>query len=322
MASNKTKKEPSQQEGQKPGNKVTWSSIDEIEKESPPEFRFRAKNDPETIKRYAEAFQFDSKGNAIEDDENWPFQSTITVYQTEYGKWIVLSGMHRLHAAIKAGRSKVKVTIFKGTEEQAIWYGLGANRENGLRLSNGDLKHCIKKARILGDKSNRVIASHLGCSASYVDRVVNQLPTGVQLDEKRTGKDGKQYPAQKTVHKKQAPVEQEQADVEVVSENMGQQDNKAMRPVNTVSQTWQDPFREFLTYIKNDEGKLTPQTGLEILKHIYEELESADRTSFIDKSLHYIWSTSEYKAESKRRQNEKNSKTANQGAEHEQAVTD
>ena len=318
------KKTPPQQTSQKPENeKETWLSIDEIETESPPEFRFRAGNDQDTIDLYAEALKFDTNGIKVKNDRHWPFPA-IVVYLTVEGTYTPLSGIHRLHAAKQVGRKKVPVTIFEGTLEEAIWYGLGANRENGLRLRNGDLKHCIKKALGMRKESNRAIASHLGCSEAYVRKIVGEVRTSAQPNEKRTGKDGKQHPVQKAAHKKVASTEQEQVDADVVSENVEQQDNTVTQPEDTASETWQDRFREKFLTSTNEQEHLTSQIGFEILKHIYKELEHkpADRKSFIDNSSRYIRSTSEYKTEIKRIQNEKNSKVANQGAEHEQAVTD
>ena len=93
------KKVATEQTSQKPENeKETWLSIEKIETENPPEFRFRVQNDTETIERYAETLKYDAQGKEVEDDRHWPFPAII-VYRVG-GKYIVLSGRHRLRAAI------------------------------------------------------------------------------------------------------------------------------------------------------------------------------------------------------------------------------
>ena len=310
------KKTSPQQTSQKSGNEeVTWLSIGEIGICDQSEFQFRNKNDQDAIDRYTETLAFNTQGEKVEDDRHWPFPK-IVVYLMN-GVYIVLSGIHRLLAAKQAGRKEIPVTVFKGTKEEAIWFGLGANRENGLSLNKGDLKYCIKKALKMGNKSNRAIASHLGCSEAYVRKIVGEVRTSAQPNEKRTGKDGKQHPAQKAAHKKTAPVEQEQADTDVVPENMEQQDDTKTQPVDTASQTWQGRFREKFITSTNEQEHLTPQIGLKILKYICDELEpeSSDRVEFLEGCIYFIKSTPEYKARPK---NNNNPTTTDQGAEHEQ----
>ena len=92
-------------------------------------------------------------------------------------------------------------------EKEAIWDGLGDNRKNGLRNSSGDLKKMILIAlEKYADKSHRLIAEHIGCSATYVDRIAKeQVQTSLhQTPATCTGRDGKVYPAKKSEKPKKA----------------------------------------------------------------------------------------------------------------------
>jgi hypothetical protein len=85
--------------------------------------------------------------------------------------------------------------------QDALWFALGANRENGQRMTRGDVRHAVTLAlETWGtSKSDGVIAAQLGCSDSTVLRVRQVLQeknlSNSYTSAMRTGKDGKSYPA-------------------------------------------------------------------------------------------------------------------------------
>ena len=51
----------------------------------------------------------------------------------------------------------------------AIWFALGANRDNGDRLSKNDKKNAVLLAlKTWPDRSERDIAEQIGCARSYL----------------------------------------------------------------------------------------------------------------------------------------------------------
>jgi hypothetical protein len=111
----------------------------------------------------------------------------------QYWLW---DGFHRLQAAKKAGKTTISVTVTPGTVEDARWLALAANKNHGLRRSNEDKKLSVEKAlRLWPDRSDHVIAEHVGVNHSTVSRHRALLPPGVAMQhlDERTGRDGKTY---------------------------------------------------------------------------------------------------------------------------------
>ena len=85
-------------------------------------------------------------------------------------------GFHRCLAANRNGADELSAVIHQGTAQDALWYGLGSNRVNGLRLSPGDKRRAVELA--IGrfpDKSQQEVASHVGCAQSYVASVKRDI---------------------------------------------------------------------------------------------------------------------------------------------------
>ena len=146
------------------------------------------------------------------DEPKCPFPQcpfpNIFVLKTGEEKYAVISGVHRLKSAQKAGLTGIHCNVLTDREE-AIKQGLQDNRQHGLQLSRGDLRKCILIAQkeFGGRLSKREIARLVGCSHAYLNSVFeeNQLEGTFQLDAKVQGKDGKLYQATKPKREKKSP---------------------------------------------------------------------------------------------------------------------
>ena len=168
------------------------------------EYRFRVRDDDNTIDHYAEIWQQYLDDIATDRESALsPFEAIVVLLQ-EDGTYIVIAGRHRFQAAQKVGLKEIPCIVLTDRQE-AIRIGLESNRHHGLQLNDGDKKHCIKIAvATLSDKfSNRMIADIIGCSSGLVNKVVKkyQLRTDAQLTE---GKDGRMRSAPK---KRSKPVQ-------------------------------------------------------------------------------------------------------------------
>ena len=109
-------------------------------------------------------------------------------------------GFHRGLAAKRNGTTDISATVKAGTRTDALWHALGANRANGHRLTPADKKHAIELAlRTWPDKSERELATQVGCSKTYVHKLRGQVVTSDHVPTRVTGKDGKSYPARRPV---------------------------------------------------------------------------------------------------------------------------
>ena len=126
----------------------------------------------------------------------------ITVVTDGKTEWLT-DGIHRLDAAI-AAKVKIGVNHFRGDRIKAVEMACGANISHGLRRSNADKRRAVKLAlKEFPDRSDRLVAELCAVShefvrscrpqVSTVDTSKNGEPT--KQVEKRTGKDGKSYPA-------------------------------------------------------------------------------------------------------------------------------
>lgn len=110
-------------------------------------------------------------------------------------------GWHRVLAYKDAGHSCIFAIVHDGGLRQAIYHACGANKEHGLKRTNADKKQAVMT--LLNDSewvelSDRMIASHCGISPETVAKYRANVEPQVQKstpENKRTGKDGKSYPA-------------------------------------------------------------------------------------------------------------------------------
>jgi hypothetical protein len=172
-----------------------WLPIDDIRADGGTQIREKLHID--TIGEYAEA---------MADGAEFP---PVDVFWDGNGHYWLADGGHRLQAAIKAEKGKIKCRIHKGELRDAIWFALSANKGHGLRLNAADKKNKILKALADAEwksKVDRELAGHIGVSLSYFHDVRSQL-SGPESSPppKRKGKDGKAYPSRYTKRKPAAP---------------------------------------------------------------------------------------------------------------------
>ena len=108
--------------------------------------------------------------------------------------WLA-DGFHRYHAARKAGLKKLRADVRKGTKDDALWVAIGANRANGARLTNADIKKACRVA--LGkfpSRSDNDIAKQIGVDHKTVGKHRKALEAAGKAAPApvRTGADGRE----------------------------------------------------------------------------------------------------------------------------------
>jgi hypothetical protein len=112
----------------------------------------------------------------------------------------VIDGMHRVDAALMAGRASIGVRFFEGSEDEAFLVAVRANIAHGLPLTLADRRAAAERiVRSRPELSDRSIASIAGLSAKTV-AVIRRQATGAdqQLDV-RIGRDGRSRPLNSTL---------------------------------------------------------------------------------------------------------------------------
>lgn len=142
----------------------------------------RAQVDGVTVSEYAEAMQ-----------RGGDFPPVRVMYDGQ-DHWLY-DGFHRLRAARKAGRESVTAKVEQGTQTEAQWASLAANKRHGLRRSQEDKRRAIKRAlKGWGEKkSNNQIAQHIGCSDPTVAKYRRELESTSKIKKstEREGADGR-----------------------------------------------------------------------------------------------------------------------------------
>jgi len=107
-------------------------------------------------------------------------------------------GFHRGLAAKLNGATDISATVKTGTQTDALWYALGANRANGHRLTPADKKHAILLAlKTWPKRSANQLAEQIGVAQQRISEVKRQVTESGNLPARVTGKDGRNYPAQR-----------------------------------------------------------------------------------------------------------------------------
>ncbi len=131
------------------------------------------------------------------------FQDSIVVFRdpTDGSQWVA-DGHARADAARSAGCATIRARVHEGGLREAFEFALGANATHGVRRTNADLRHTVLTA--LADPgtktyTNEKIADLCHCSDHYVGVLRNKLAatSGNPAEARRTGKDGKSYPARR-----------------------------------------------------------------------------------------------------------------------------
>jgi len=136
--------------------------------------------DQPTVDRYADLMIHDVKLPAVD----------VFYDGTHY--WMA-EGFHRYHAAEKNKETTILAQIHKGTQADAQYFALMANK-HGLPLTTADRANAVKRAlRLHPEFSDRKIADDLGVSPTTVGKYRIELQPGVQNGQSiRIGKDGRQ----------------------------------------------------------------------------------------------------------------------------------
>ena len=141
----------------------------------------RASIKTESVNEYAERM--------TEGDEFPP----VELFGTAAACWIG-DGWHRVLAARQIGAVDIEATMHDGGRGEALKYALSANAANGLRRTNLDKRRCVEIAlKEWPQLSSRAVAELCGVGHEMVDAARPQVAE--TANSKRTGTDGKQYPA-------------------------------------------------------------------------------------------------------------------------------
>jgi ParB-like chromosome segregation protein Spo0J len=126
----------------------------------------RTKNCPQTIANY--------QNELIDGIANFP---PIEVFK-DGDTYRVVDGIHRLIAAVQAGKVEISCNVRVGTQNDAILYAAGANSAHGLKRTAHDIQNSIDMVRSLDDgikRSERDIAKIVGVHHSLVNRYFKKL---------------------------------------------------------------------------------------------------------------------------------------------------
>lgn len=105
-------------------------------------------------------------------------------------------GFHRCRAGQRVGATHIQADVRDGTQTDALWFALGANKANGYRLTTADKKHAILLAfKTWPERSSRELAEQIGCNQDYVSELRRKLKDTLQLPDYVVGRDGKRQPA-------------------------------------------------------------------------------------------------------------------------------
>lgn len=136
----------------------------------------------------------DQYAHAIEVGDQLP---PVVVFHDGSDYWLA-DGFHRWHAHRKLDHDVIACQVISGSCADASWHAIGANRANGLQLSNADKRKAIGMALKLRPKAtSREIARMVGCSHNTVESQRLEMGSVGQIDQlnRRVGADGKSYPA-------------------------------------------------------------------------------------------------------------------------------
>jgi hypothetical protein len=174
----------------------------------------RAKLNIEAINDYAEAM--------LAGGEFPP----VDLFGTDKECWIG-DGWHRVSAADNAALRVIEANLHQGGRSEAVKFALNCNAAHGVRRTNVDKHRCVEIAlREFSDWSNVAVAEVCAVSVntvrSYRDQLVKMTGTtqpargkedaGGPKRKTRTGRDGKQHPAEgKRSRKNKAKAKREEA---------------------------------------------------------------------------------------------------------------
>ncbi|MGO1052773.1 hypothetical protein [Crossiella sp. CA198] len=107
----------------------------------------------------------------------------------------VIDGMHRVNAALLAGREQIEARFFDGPESAAFVLAVSANIAHGLPLTRADREAAaIRVIRAEPRWSDRAIAASVGLSADTVGALRRRATVDLGQLATRIGRDGRARP--------------------------------------------------------------------------------------------------------------------------------
>jgi hypothetical protein len=127
---------------------------------------------------------------AADDAAGQEFPAGEAVHDgAEYWLW---DGFHRYFARKKNGRETMALHVREGTQADARWLSLAANKTHGIRRTNEDKRKATAEALTQKPElSNNLIAEHVGVSDMLVADVRKSLQDSCSQPASRVGKDGR-----------------------------------------------------------------------------------------------------------------------------------
>lgn len=131
----------------------------------------------------------------VEELSNGTVFPPLVVYDDGEGL-LLADGFHRYEAHRKSGAETVTVTIYKGSERDAILHAVGANSDHGLRRTNADKRKAVET--LLKDEewrewSDGSIAERCRVSRPFVGKIRDELTSnGYESGTIRKGADGRE----------------------------------------------------------------------------------------------------------------------------------
>lgn len=150
----------------------------------------RASMDKQAIENYMEAMQ---AGQAPEFPPVKLVELTEPVTlpdgtELEIGATVLADGFHRIESAVGAKLGTFQSLVAKGTLQDAIYYSMTANSQNGVNLKGKDYQQAIKKLYTMdggywrqhGRKQE--IAALFGCSTKTVERATQAIDKATKAE--------------------------------------------------------------------------------------------------------------------------------------------
>ena len=116
----------------------------------------------ETVDQYAELIS--------EAGKDWPLPP-LDVFH-DGSRYMVADGFHRVMGATKAKRASVPCKIHKGTATDARIFGMTANDQHGLRMTQADKRACVEW---LLDNQPKMTQKTVSVSAGVTERTVRRI---------------------------------------------------------------------------------------------------------------------------------------------------
>lgn len=91
-------------------------------------------------------------------------------------RYYLADGFHRFMAAQRLSVGDIAAEVRPGTQHEAVWFALGANRTNGRRLTEADKSHAVVVAlQTWPERLHTEIAAQIGCTPSLVSKVSSKF---------------------------------------------------------------------------------------------------------------------------------------------------